>query len=150
MELQNSIQTIYQTYFDTAAKVLREAKPGDGLFGLGDDPKKHGCHQEFYDLVEQAVTSGLEQGLSQEEAGEVVALILRSEEWCGEQPDMVRWMLVAAQGLALPLIPQMSWQKAANTLEFYRTYYPVFRRMPVQKKVLTALKQAAQKKEHDT
>ena len=47
------LQEIYSEYIQTIAQVYREAKPMDGLFGWGDDPRKDPCHMRFYEGVEK-------------------------------------------------------------------------------------------------
>lgn len=58
---------------------------------------------------------------------------------------MVRWMLVAAQGLVLPLLPLMDSDSVKGELKHYQKLYPLFSRLPVQKNVIFALKERVKK-----
>lgn len=142
MNIQERMQLAYESYFDAAQQVLQNARISDGLFGMGDDPKKHPCHQVFYDSLSQTLEQANGEALTAEEAGEIVASLLHAEAQHPEQPDMVRWMLSAVQGLALPFIPKMTGADAAPLLRWYRRYYPFLERFPMQKKVIAALKKA--------
>ena len=72
------------------------------------------------------------------DAAEAVGLLLRAEDdrpW----PMDARWMLVAAQRHALPLIPLLPAAERQGLLLEYRKRYPRFHRLPVQNEILQAL-----------
>ena len=73
-----------------------------------------------------------------EDAADAIGLLLGAEEdrpW----PEEARWMLVAAQRHALPVIPLLPGAQRRKLLLEYRKRYPRFRRLPVQDQVLKAL-----------
>ena len=38
----------YRQYDEEATLVRKKASPADGLFGFGNDPKNHPCHELYY------------------------------------------------------------------------------------------------------
>ena len=41
----------YRQYDEEATLVRKKASPADGLFGFGNDPKNHPCHEMFYEDI---------------------------------------------------------------------------------------------------
>ena len=41
----------YRQYDEEATLVRKKASPADGLFGFGNDPKNHPCHELFYEDI---------------------------------------------------------------------------------------------------
>ena len=138
------MQDIYGAYVRDVERVFAEAKPADGLFGWGDDPKKHPCHMQFYEAVEDWVRAFAAAEPGQEAVWEAVRFMLQT-------PDLHRdsqcfWFLYAAQGLTRELIPRLSREQCAALREDYDNRYPKRDRMPVQRDIYKALKKGAAKK----
>ena len=125
--------------YETAVRQARARKtPGSGLLGFGpkrgDDP----CHEAFDQKLEALFAAMAAGDPPVEDAADVIGLLLGAEEdrpW----PEEARWMLVAAQRHALPVIPLLPGAQRRKLLLEYRKRYPRFRRLPVQDQVLKAL-----------
>jgi hypothetical protein len=145
MDAISSVQSHLRRYFSAVERVMKNLKPGDGLFGLGNDPKRDPCHMAFYDALSEILSQAQSQPLSEAELDELVACVLRLDADNAGQLDMVRLMLQAVQGLTLPLIPRISQPCAEELAAWYAQYYPRKSRMPNQSKVLRALDRRAGK-----
>lgn len=140
MDTVSAIRSHTSRYFSEVERVMKNLKFGDGLFGLGNDPKKAPCHMAFYEAVAEALSQAESQALSEEELDEIVTVVLRLDTDHAQQSEMVRLMLQAVQGLTLPLIPRLSKGCAEALCEWYAGSYPRQSRMPNQSKVLRALR----------
>lgn len=140
MELEQ-LKGIYAKYIQDVATVYRNAKPVDGLFGWGDDPRKDPCHMRFYEDAEQWTKTFLAAGPGQAEVFEAVRIMLETPAEHREQHCF--WFMYAAQGLARELIPMLDRAQCAQLRDFYDDAYPKRDRMPVQKEVYKLLKKGA-------
>ena len=127
--------------YETAVREASARKtPGSGLLGMGpkrgDDP----CHEAF-DRKLAALFAAMAAGDAPVgDAAEAIGLLLRAEDdkpW----PVEARWMLVAVQRHALPLIPRLPAPRRRELLLAYKKRYPRYRRLPVQNEILKALAQ---------
>lgn len=139
------IETCYENYTKIVQKVLADAKPVDGLLGLGDDPSKHPCHEAFYYEVEALVKGISETEKDPAVLAQIVTYMLRAEIIWKDCEDAV-WMIIAASGHSVMLIPGLLPQDAKMIMKLYGDIAPRFMRLPVQKKIAAALKEAARKK----
>ena len=135
------LKDIYDKYISDLAKAYKDAKPTDGLFGWGDDPRKDPCHMRFYEDAEKWAAAFLASRPSNPEVFEAVRFLL-------ETPDKYRekhcfWFMFAAQGLARDMIPLLEKKQCAALLAYYEDTYPKRERMPVQKEVCKKLKKGA-------
>lgn len=140
MDAITAILSLTQRYFSDVEQVMSNLKLGDGLFGLGNDPKKHPCHMAYYEAMAKILSQAESQALSKETLDRIVTLVLRLDADHREQSEMVGLMLQAVQGLTLPLIPRLSQGCAQELAAWYEREYPRKSRMPNQSKVLRALK----------
>ena len=140
MEIQ-TLKDIYSGYEAEAAAVRAKASVFDGLFGMGDDPRKDPCHMRFYETVEQWVRGFQEEGPEEPASYEAVSWILSAP--VDHEGEAVYWFLYAAQGLCRELIPGLSPEHCAQLREFYDAHYPRQDRMPVQKEVYRLLKKGS-------
>lgn len=138
------LKEIYSKYVQTVAKVYKDAKPMDGLFGWGDDPRKDPCHMRFYEDAEQWTRDFLASGPARAEVFEAVQFILETPDQYREQHCF--WFMFAAQGLTKELIPMLEEGQCAQLRTFYDEAYPRRERMPVQKDVYKLLKKGAGRK----
>ncbi len=141
MDTCSAILAHTQRYCSDLERVLRNSRPGDGLWGLGNDPKKHPCHMAFYEAVEESLSGA--PSLPEAELDRVVTLVLGLDEAHPEQPEQARLMLQAVQGLTLPLLPRLSRTCAGELAQWYAQRYPRRIRLPNQSRVLRALEQRA-------
>lgn len=141
MERIQRLKTIYADYVEAVAKVYQDAKPMDGLFGWGDDPRKDPCHMRFYEDAEKWTKEFLAAGPDQEACFEAARFLLQTPEAHREQHCF--WFMFAAQGLTREMIPLLTAQQCAELRTFYDEAYPRRERMPVQKEVYKLLKKGA-------
>lgn len=144
MEMVQQLKDIYAKYIQNVVKLYKDAKPMDGLFGWGDDPRKDPCHMRFYEDAEQWVTGFRAAAPEQSAVFETVRFMLcvpaeHREEHCF-------WFLYAAQGLTRELIPQLTGRQCAELRDAYDEFYPKRERMPVQKDVYKLLKKGANRR----
>lgn len=145
MNAINEIQAHNRRYFSTVDHLMKNLKLGDGLFGLGNDPKKDPCHMAYYEAIAATLSHVESQPLAEGELDEIVSCVLRMDKEHAQQSEMVRLMLQAVQGLTLPLIPRLSRDCAQELGDWYAHAYPRQSRMPNQSKVLRALNRRAGK-----
>jgi len=143
MELQ-TLKDIYEQYTLQLAKVIKDAPPMAGVWGMGDDPRNHPCHTQFYEGVERF----LEQLLASNPTEE---LVFQTMEWILLTPARYKkhdayWYMYAAQGLCLGLADRLTPEHCAQLREAYDAYFPKRDRMPVQEKLYKQLKKAAGKR----
>ena len=128
---------IYDNYIAKAKAVRKKASPFAGIFGLGDDPRKHPCHEEFYEIAEQWVSefSTHDPKLTLE----VVQFIFQAPLDHQDNRD-VNWFLLAAHGLTLSLIPTLDPADRKALVDWYEEHYPKRVRFPIHNQVLKCLK----------
>ena len=133
----NQLLEIYKDYLEKAANARKKAPLFAGIFGMGEDPRKHPCHEAFYEAVEEWVqkfdTSDPDQILK------VVEYIFQKPLEYEDHPD-VYWFLFAAHTLTMPLIPKLRPQDRMALAEWYHQTYPKRVRFPAQNQVLGCLK----------
>ena len=132
------LKACYEAYFAQAEKVWKERPVWDGMLGLGSSVKDHPCHREFYDAVQTWVENFVKESPTAETAGEAVTYILQTSE--AHKGQFTYWALFAAHGLVQPMIPLLTPQCAAQTLQWYEKLLPRQERMPVHRDVIKLLK----------
>lgn len=143
MELQ-TLKDIYEQYPLQLAKVIQDAPPLAGVWGMGDDPRNHPCHNQFY----EGVQAFLEQLLASDPSEE---LVFQVTQWILMTPARYKhhdtyWYMYAAQGLCLGMIDRLSPAHCAQLREAYDANFPKRDRMPVQEKLYKGLKKRAGKR----
>jgi hypothetical protein len=138
------LEGIYEKYVQDVAKIYKDAKPMDGLFGWGDDPRKDPCHMRFYEETENWVAAFLAANPGGEDRYRAAKTIIESAAAYREKPCF--WFMYAAHGLAKDLIGGLTPQQCGQLREFYDESYPKRDRMPVQKDVYKLLKKGAGRK----
>lgn len=136
MELER-LKELYEKYEKAYEEVLKKASPIDGLFGIGEDPRKDPCHMCFYEGVEQWVTGFLADSPDRERAYQASYWILSAAaEYAGEP---VYWFMFAAHEHCRKLIPLLSQAQCAELRKLYDDRYPRRERMPLQKQIYDLL-----------
>lgn len=135
------LKEIYEAYIQKSAKVMADAPALAGVWGMGEDPKNHPCHMEFYEAVEAFLADFLSQPHPEEILYEASGWIIRTPAAYKDQA--VFWYMFAAHGLCKPLIPLLTPAHCAELREFYDDNYPKFDRMPVQRDLYKLLKKRA-------
>ena len=138
------LQQIYSQYIQAVGQVYREAKPMDGLFGWGDDPRKDPCHMRFYEDVEQWVQDFLKTAPDPEELFQAVRYILREASL--HQGEHCFWFMYAAHGLTRSMIPGLTKEHCNDLRSFYDECYSKRDRMPAQNEVYKLLKKGGRQR----
>lgn len=131
----------YERYCREYDEVLRKKSPADGLFGFGNDPKKHHCHDSFYEDVAAWVREFEANDPAAPEAEAAVDYILRAPE--RHRDGEVFWYMYAAQKHAAELIARMGPAACGELAAWYNEAYPRLDRMPVQKDIYKRLRKGA-------
>ncbi len=136
------VRALYEAYLDKAAQVVRDRKPGQGIFGLPGGPSRDPCHNRFAEDLQALLTAYAGEDHSPGETRELLAYIYAAPL---AHRDMTNayWMLLAVHGEALPLIEGLTPEDAAAMAGQYAVDYPRRDRFPVQKQTLAALKKRA-------
>lgn len=138
MSASATVERIIDEYITSCNALIANAKPTDGLLGLGRDPGSDKCHDAFFEALERATAEMAAEPISAEEAYDAVLLLFRAlkERSC---PDMARWSLAAAHKAALPLIPLLRDGQREQLRQWYDDRIPRRERLPIQKAVYKAL-----------
>ena len=134
----------YEQYREDVRKVTAKARSTDGLFGMGDDPRKDPCHMRFYEDVEQFLREFLKTGPDAQETYEVARWIIAAPVL--HRGEATYWFAYAVHGLCKELIPRLDAVGCADLLAFYDENYPKQDRLPVHKELYKLLKKGAGKK----
>ena len=135
------LQACVDRYLQAMERLTAGLRPGDGILGFGNDPKRSPYHMDFYREVGQAAELLAGEGRGAQEAGEAVEFLLTMGQHQGD--GLTRPMLEAAQGHARVLIPLLAPERAGELARQYAACYPRRRRLPVQSQVLAALEKRA-------
>ena len=132
---------LLEDYLNAAWNQERNRKPSE-LFGLKFGPSDDPLHEHFAgDMA--ALLSDFASGHPDSGAIRCVCAKLFGAAKDHADPKSAHWMLVAIQGLARELIPELSREDAAALAKDYESAWPRRARLPVQDDVLKALKKAA-------
>ena len=134
----HQLLTAYQEDLDTLAKNRR---PGDGVFGFGRAPGDDPCHERFDTRIAELAARWAQPGADRDEVAELAHLMLRCDREL-TLPVYAQGMLVAIQRHTLGLISRLTPDEAREIRIGYEKHYPFYRRVPVQKEILRALKLA--------
>lgn len=137
MSRLESVQALYRDYLEKAEELEKNRKPGQGLFGVGAKPADDPCHERFIrELYELLSTSDeAESGGLRETLAYIYHAPLEHKE-----PASIYWTLIAAHGATLKRIPSLTASDAGALAETYAATYRRWNRLPVQDKVIDALK----------
>ena len=130
-----------ERYEQAMGRVEAGLRPGDGLFGFGNDPKRSPYHMDFYNQVGEVAGRLAGGEWPAEEAVEAAEFLLTMAEQYGRR--LTRPMLEAAQGHVLPLVPLLTCEQARALARSYDRRYPRRSRLPIQNKVFQALERRA-------
>jgi len=132
------LRQIYEKYDQKAGKVRAKASRFSGVLGLGDDPRKHECHEDFFDDVGRWVEAFLETQPAEQEVSSVVQWILEAAD--ANRDTDVYWMMYAAQGHVKELIPRMPRETCRKLLDWYEDAYPALDRLPAQQEIVRQMR----------
>jgi len=143
MEMLQQLKDRYAQYTQAVQTVMDRAKPTDGLFGMGDDPRNDPCHMRFYEDVAQWIQVFAAAGPDKKAIFEAVYWILTTPAAHKKCPEF--WFEFAAHGLCGELICRLDPAQCAVLQAFYDENYPRRDRMLVQKEIYKLLKKGAAK-----
>ena len=131
----------YRQYDEEATQVRRKAAPADGLFGFGNDPKNHPCHEQFYEDVGKWTGAFLQTQPDPQASFEAARFLI-----CAPVEQSSResyWMMYAAQGWCRELVCRLDADGCRKLRDLFDELYPRRDRMPVQQALYKALKKGA-------
>lgn len=132
---------IYAEYDRAYEKAVAAAPVTGGLLGMGDSPKNAACHEIFYERAGAWAEGFAAADPSPEAAAQALELILKAADLRRGQGTY--WYCYAAQGYGEALTDRVDPAAAAALLDWYEGAYPAIDRLPVQKRLVKALKARA-------
>ncbi|MDO5545920.1 MAG: hypothetical protein Q4F81_08880 [Eubacteriales bacterium] len=138
------LQERYRHYDEEANLVRKKASPADGLFGFGNDPKNHPCHETFYEDVGKWTKAFLASGPDPEQSFEAARFLIAAPKECSGKESY--WMMYAAQGWCRELVCRLDADGCRKLREVFDELYPKRDRMPVQQELYKALKKGESKR----
>ena len=137
----NELKNMYEAYIEKSLEVRRKAPIFAGILGLGSDPRKHPCHEEFY----EAAIAWTENFVKSEPSAEEV---MAAASYMLEAPDPQRerdafWFLWVAVGNIRTLIPYLKKEDCKILAARFDELYKKRDRMPVQIETYKKLVKAA-------
>ena len=137
----NELKTMYEEYAKKSLDVRKKAPIFAGMLGLGSDPRKHPCHEEFYDATIAWTERFVAAQPSAEEAMEVALFAL-------EKPLAYRdydayWFMFVAVGNIRSLIPLLTKEDCKALVKRFDELYKKQDRMPLQVETYKKLVKAA-------
>ncbi len=131
------LKTIFTDYDAAVRDVRKKARAFDGILGLGKDPRKDPCHEQFYNAVGKWTEDFLATEPSQEDL-KAAALFLIEEPKNYEGKECF-WFMFAAQGHIKPMIGTMCPETSQMIKASLEAAYKKRDRMPLQKELLKLL-----------
>jgi len=116
-------------------------KPLEGAFGFGGGPQDYSCHERFADDLEQLLEELADCSPTSEQIGEVLRYIYFTAPTRWESETSVYWVLLAVHDSTIKFIKQLDVLTAKALCDEYQRFYPHYKRLPNQNKVLFALQQ---------
>lgn len=140
MEQLQQLAKLYEDYRLKVIEIRKKARFFDGVFGLGDDPKKDPCHEAFYQAVKEWIDAFAAGSPTPEEANAVVSFLLETPAHNRESESY--WFMYAVMVFMDPLIPYLNKADAKALAKRMNFLFPRYDRMPVHqvsyKKLLDA------------
>ena len=128
----------YRQYDEEATLVRKKASPADGLFGFGNDPKNHPCHELFYEDIGKWTKAFLETRPDAADALTAARFLIEAPKTRASRESY--WMMYAAQGWCRELVSRLDADGCAELKALFDELYPKRDRMPVQQELYKALK----------
>ena len=114
-----------------------------GVFGLNKGAANDPGHEKFYLEMKAAMESVCEEQPDQETADNIADVIFHARYDYAEE-QVSPFMFYAVESTCIDLIPFLSPEKVRQIYTRYKADNPKSRCVPAQKKVLAALKKAAE------
>lgn len=140
-ETMARLRTLYENYLALAEKLEQNKRAFAGFLGLVPGPGEDPGHDRFAQDLEQLLTGFSHAAPRPEEIRQVLDYVYAAPVE-HPQPRSSYWMLLAVHGLTLELIGGLNAADARELADWYEGAFPRRERVPVQNKVLKALKAA--------
>ena len=139
MDWLEQLYHLYDAYEETAKEVRSKASRYAGAFGLGDDPRKHSCHERFFEDVGRWAQTFVDSGPSTETVIRAVWWILKAAD-TRRNTDVFGYLYAIHEHVKdmIPLLPQ---EESLALLQWYDQTYPERERWPVHQEVYRLLQQ---------
>ena len=141
------IRQLYADYLEQVRQAELSRKPLEGYMGfgrrLGNDP----CHGEFAKALEDLLGDIAGRWPDSGETRAMLEYIYRAPMEHRE-PLAVYWMLIAVHGPTIQLLDRLNREDLLEIWTEYKKLYQRGDRLPVQKKVLAALRSRARHSSH--
>ena len=131
---------VYEAYVEDFRRRDKDRKPFEGVFGFHGGPQDYPCHEKFMQDLGEKLKELQSRPIDPVEVAEILRFIYCVAPVRWESEATVYWMLLAAHSLTLELIPKLDTAGARTLYDEYMKQYPRRKRLPVQVKVLDALK----------
>lgn len=142
MDMLEKLREMYLAYDEKAAQVKKGAKVS--IWGMGEDPRNHPCHEEFYNSMELWVREFLESQPDGDAVAEAAKLIIEAAAHRREKDSF--WFTYAAQAHVIPMIGWMNPQMCRELVSYYDSLYTRLERLPVQRDLYKKLVKAGKGK----
>ena len=139
----NQLKQMYDDYQKKSLEVRQKAPIFAGMLGLGSDPRRHPCHEEFFEATIAWTDSFVSSAPSQEEVMEVATFVLEEPIKFREKDSY--WFMWVAVGNIRKLIPLLSKEDCKVLAERFDVLYKKRDRMPVQIETYKMLVKASKK-----
>lgn len=139
MSIITEWNALYRNYVETVARLERERKPGEGIFGFKGGPKDHPCHEQFAQDLTGLLEAFRTEQPDSASVKEALQQIYRAPRAEGV-PQTAYWMLLAVHGLTENLTELLTEEDAAELLAEYTAAYPKREWFPAQKQLVKKLK----------
>lgn len=138
--MQEEIIRLYEAYIKEFQQQDKTRKPFEGVFGFRGGPQDYPCHEKFMQDLDEALKRQQSQNPSSIQTAGVLRYIYCEAPVRWESEGTAYWMLIAAQSLTLEMIANLGAADAQALCGEYEKQYPRRQRLPVQDKILKALK----------
>ena len=137
----NELKTMYEEYAKKAYEVRKKAPVFAGWLGLGNDPRRHPCHEEFYESTITWTDKFVATEPTAQQAMEVATFVL-------EMPVQYReydayWFMWVAVGNLRAMIPVLTKEDCRTLVKRFDELYKKKERMPLQVETYKKLVKAA-------
>ena len=137
----NEVKARYEEYSEKSYEVRRKAPLFAGILGLGSDPRRHPCHEEFLDDMIARIDGYVKTAPAAEEVMEVASFMLA--EPAEHREEDAYWFMFVAVGCIRTLVPLLKKEDCKVLVNKFDELYKKRDRMPVQTETYKMLVKAS-------
>lgn len=134
------LQKLYQDYHQQVIDLRQKAHFFDGVMGLGDDPKKHPCHEAFYQAVQDWTATFVAGSPTPTDAYAAASFLLETPAHNREGESY--WFMYASMVFIEPLIPYLNKEDCKALTARMNFLFPRYDRMPAHQALYKKLQKA--------